>query len=106
MKLAPAFVLFFLLSLVFAAAPATAHVVLDTPNGGEVLEPGATVAITWHDSVYHGDCDYDLWYSTSGDSGPWMVILEDRDFGSRLDSYVYEWTVPNTPSNSVRIRVR
>jgi len=106
MKLAPAFVSFILLFLVIAAGPATAHVVLNAPNGGELLEPGEAVTITWHDSVYHGDCDYDLWYSTSGDSGPWMVILEDRNFGGRLDTYLYEWTVPNTPSNAVRIRVR
>lgn len=37
-----------------AAAPAVAHVALDAPNGGEILEPGSTFTITWHDSVCHG----------------------------------------------------
>jgi len=57
-------------------------------------------SIAWHDVVSHGSATYDLWYSISGSEGPWIAI--DR----RLPpSGSYDWVVPNTPSNQVRVRV-
>lgn len=89
-----------------AAAPAVAHVALDAPNGGEILEPDSVVSIVWHDEVYHGPANYDLWYSTTGSEGPWIEIVADITPGSQMPSYSYDWVVPNTPSDQVRVRVR
>jgi hypothetical protein len=81
-----------------------AHVVLDSPNGGEMLEAGSVAQIVWHDAVNHGPANYDLWYSITGPEGPWMVI----DSGlprSGSGNTTYDWVVPDTPSNQVRLRV-
>ena len=80
---------------------AHAHVALDFPNGGEVLEVGSVAQIVWHDVVTHGSADYDLWYSNTGPEGPWIVI--DSNLPS---SGSYDWVVPDTPSNQVRVRVQ
>jgi hypothetical protein len=95
-----------ILVLVLSAAPAAAHVVLDTPNGGETLEPGSVFMIEWHDAITHGPANYDLWYSTTGPDGPWVGIVSDITPGSQMPDYTYEWTVPDTPSNQVRVMVR
>jgi len=71
-----------------------AHVTLDFPNGGEVLEAGSVAQIEWHDVITHGSADYDLWYSTTGPDGPWIVIDSDLP-----PSGSYDWVVPDTPSN-------
>jgi hypothetical protein len=81
-----------------------AHVVLDFPNGGEMLEVGSVVQVVWHDSVNHGPATYDLWYSISGPGGPWMIIdsgLERPESGNPT----YNWIVPDTPSDQVRLQV-
>jgi hypothetical protein len=95
-----------LVLVAIAASPAQAHVALDTPNGGEVLDVGAVVAISWHDTIEHGAANYDLWYSTSGGGGPWIEIAADlqRSIGQQVQSY--DWTVPDKPSDQVRVRVR
>jgi len=89
--------------LTIVAAPATAHVALDAPNGGEVLDPGTVFTIVWHDSIYHGPANYDLWYSTTGPEGPWISIVRDITPGFQMPSYSYEWTVPDAPSTRVRL---
>ncbi len=86
--------------LLLSTGAALAHVALDDPNGGEVLEVDSVHTVAWHDVVAHGPADYDLWYSTSGTDGPWIEII------SNLNSYTYDWTVPDTPSNQVRVRVQ
>jgi hypothetical protein len=81
-----------------------AHVALDFPNGGEMLEAGSVAQIVWHDAVTHGPATYDLWYSISGPAGPWIVI----DSGlprSGLANTTYAWVVPDTSSDQVRIQV-
>jgi hypothetical protein len=87
--------------LVFIAAPVLAHVELDAPNGGEVLEAGSTFMIRWHDVVNHGPANFDLWYSTTGPGGPWIDIITDHTGG-----HSYNWTVPDSPSDQVRVRVQ
>lgn len=98
---AAAGVVFFLTLL---AAPLHAHVVLDSPNGGEILEAGSVVQIVWHDAVDHGPATYDLWYSISGPAGPWMTIESgiERQQGSNNS---YDWVVPDSPSDQVRLQV-
>ncbi len=93
------------LVLALIGAPTWAHVVLDSPNGGETLEPWSVFTIVWHDSVYHGAADYELWYSTNSGDGPWTTIPADVAPGPPMTAYSQDWTVPNTPSTRVRVRV-
>ncbi len=90
-----------------AAGPASAHVALDSPNGGEQLAVGSTVTIHWHVVIGHTQLDWDLYYSTTGPDGPWIAIALDLPVGngSTGAAHTYDWTVPDDPSNQVRVRV-
>ena len=92
-----------LLCLVLGTGSAAAHVALDLPNGGEILQVGSVYTIMWHDTVQHGPARYHLWYSTTGPNGPWHGIAFDLTFSSAR--YSDEWTVPDIPSDQVRIMV-
>ena len=83
---------------------AYAHVALDSPNGGEMLEVGSVTQIVWHDSVNHGPATYDLWYSISGPEGPWIVIDGGLERSGSTNE-TFDWVVPDTPSDQVRIQV-
>ena len=93
-----------MLFLTLSAGQVHAHVVLDSPNGGEMLEAGSVAQIVWHDAVNHGPATYDLWYSISGPEGPWMVIDSGLE-RSGAQRTTYDWVVPDTPSDQVRLRV-
>jgi len=84
-----------------------AHVQLDHPNGGEVLEAGTTAVIEWHILISHATLNWDLWYSLTGPGGPWMVIAEDLPPGNINSGAVhtFDWLVPGAQSNEVRVRV-
>jgi len=69
-----------------------------------MLEAGSVAQIVWHDSVNHGPATYDLWYSISGREGPWIVIASGLE-GSESENTTYDWVVPDTPSDEVRLRV-
>lgn len=90
------------------AVPLSAHVNLVDPNGGETLTPGDTVVIEWVIAIQHNTLDWDLWYSTSGDGGPWIPIATDLPPGDTTSGSVhtFTWTVPQTPSDMVRVRVQ
>jgi hypothetical protein len=90
------------------ANPAPGHVILDAPNGGEVLQVGSVFTVTWHIQIAHSLQNWDLWYSTTGSGGPWITIVMDLPPGdpSAGSVHTYDWTVPNTPSEQVRVRVR
>ena len=90
------------------AAPAAAHVLLDDPNGGEVLTAGDQVLIRWHVDIEHNLENWDLWYSTTGDSGPWISIATDLPPGDPTAGapHSHLWTVPVEDSSQVRVRVR
>jgi hypothetical protein len=92
------------LLLTLPTAPLHAHVTLDYPNGGEMLEAGSVVQVLWHDVINHGPATYDLMYSTSGPNGPWVVIDSDLE-RQESSSQTYDWVVPDTPSNQVRLQV-
>ena len=96
--------------LVFAcfARPLRAHVGLDSPNGGEQLVAGSTIAIQWHIQEPHDTIDWDLWYSTSSSSGPWNVIELNIPPGSQgaFEPYFYDWIVPEDFDTSAWVQVR
>ncbi len=93
------------LGMAISTATAEAHVMLDIPNGGEELRVGSVQPIAWHDQVNHGSSVYHLWYSVSGPEGPWLEIASGLPPGSE-STHSYEWTVPDSPSQMVRIRVQ
>jgi PKD repeat protein len=91
-------------AVLLATVNAFAHVELDTHTGDEQLAVGSTTTIKWHDTVAHGPADYDLWYSVTGSDGPWISIAENLT--PTTNPYSHEWTVPDAPSDMVRVRVR
>ena len=88
-------------------APASAHVGLYLPNGGQTLTPGTTYRIQWRVVIEHGQDDWDLYYSTTGPAGPFVPIALDLPAGDTSSGAVhtYDWVVPNTPSTDVYVRV-
>lgn len=98
----------FALACLMFANPARGHVILDAPNGGEVLQGESTFTITWHIQIQHNLQNWDLWYSTTGAGGPWITIAMDLPPGdpSAGSVHTYDWTVPNTPSDQARVRVK
>ena len=87
---------------------ALGHVQLDAPNGGEMLEVGSMFTVEWHIVIAHNQLNWDLWYSTDGPNGPWIVIAMDLPPGSFAvgSVHTYDWTVPDDPDDSVWVRVR
>ena len=65
-----------------AVGPVAGHPRVLWPNGGEVLEAGSTVTITWRIDIQHSTLNWDLWYSATGPRGPWIVIEMDLPPGS------------------------
>lgn len=94
------------LAIALVASQALAHVTLDAPNGGEELEAGSVSQIVWHETVTHQLVNFDLWYSVNGPEGPWLEIAPDINPAAQEGSFSYDWTVPETPSEQVRVRVR
>ena len=94
--------------LLLSSTPAQAHVALDEPNGGEVLEVGTMFTIEWHVVIQHDTINWDLWYSITGADGPWIPIAMDLPPGDITGGamHAYDWTVPDDPSDEVRVRVR
>jgi hypothetical protein len=88
--------------------PARGHVGLDAPNGGEVLEVGSNFTMEWHILIAHSLQNWDLWYSTTGSSGPWTTIAMDVPAESPVVGvpHYFDWTVPDAVDASVWVRVR
>jgi hypothetical protein len=91
-----------------AVSPARAHVILDDPSGFEELPVGSVYTITWHIFIAHELIDWDLSYSTTSNTGPWIPIIDDLPPGDpSADSvHTYEWTVPDAVSQFAWVRVR
>lgn len=70
------------LAFLLLATPAFAHVELDAPNGGETLVLGEPYQVTWSILVNHNTINWDLFYSTESDNGPWTPIALDIEPGN------------------------
>jgi len=77
-----------------------AHVTLLYPVGGEIFQAGEVVQIQWEIAIYHGPCDWDLFFSDDGGS-TWQSIAADLP-EAQLD---YDWTAPNTATDSGQVKV-
>ncbi|NOZ40425.1 MAG: hypothetical protein GXP24_09390 [Planctomycetes bacterium] len=85
-----------------------AHVALNSPNGGEALLGGAEFTIEWRVAIEHNQIDWDLWYSTESDEGPWLEIAVDLAKGNTAaDSvHTFDWNIPNVDVPAAWVRVR
>ncbi len=94
-----AIILLTVLSLVFIQN-ASAHVALLYPVGGETFQEGDIVSIQWQIVIYHGPCNWDLYFSEDGGS-TWQPIATDLE-ESILE---YDWTVPSIATDSGQVKV-
>jgi hypothetical protein len=87
---------------------ARGHVILALPNGGETLTASNVYSVTWHVQITHTVENWDLWYSTSGDSGSWIDLALDLPTGDTTvgSVHTYDWTIPDAYTNQARVRVR
>jgi len=74
---------------------------IDSPNGGEVWNPGSSKTVTWHSSSIMKPAQVTLDYSIDGGSN-WLTPA----IATVANSGTYNWTVPNTPSANCILRVR
>lgn len=103
MKIAPAV---FVLLIVFPAV-ASAHIHIDSPAGGEVVQAGSEFTITWHIVIAHALENWDLYYSLTGPDGPWIPIAIDLAPGDETAGSVhtFDWTVPDDITDDARVAV-
>lgn len=58
------------LAMVVPVALASAHVRINSPNGGETFTVGEEITIEWEVLISHTTINWDLWYSNTG-AAPW-----------------------------------
>ncbi|MDZ7339377.1 MAG: cohesin domain-containing protein [candidate division KSB1 bacterium] len=68
-----------------------------SPNGGEKWTVNSTYNITWTYSDYSGNVK--LEYSTDAGTSWTTIVASTSNTGS------YAWKIPNTPSNTCRVRI-
>ncbi|MFT5205390.1 MAG: hypothetical protein ACI9GC_000684 [Phycisphaerales bacterium] len=97
----------FLLTSALISTAAFGHVQLLTPSGNDVLEVGTTFEVTWKITIPHDTINWDLYYSTSGQKGPWEPIAIDLPVGDNTQNSIhrYDWEIPNMPSENVWVLV-
>ncbi|MBN1232528.1 MAG: T9SS type A sorting domain-containing protein [Candidatus Coatesbacteria bacterium] len=69
------------------------------PNGGETFYVGQTYTCTWRSEGTYTDY-VNLYYSTNSGTDWIQIATREADDGS------YDWTVPNTPSENCRFKVK
>lgn len=87
----------------------SAHVIINSPNGGESLTGGATQLIAWEPAVAPHDTQrFEVFYSTASADGPWTSIAGNVPPGNLAvgSLHTYSWTVPSIVDASAWIRVR
>lgn len=72
-----------------------------------MLTAGETYTIRWHPRILHNTTDYDLWYSTTGNDGPWLDVAMDLPATNTDQApHSFEWTVPSVDTTNAFVRVR
>lgn len=85
-----------------------AHAELDNPLGGETLSGGFNFPVEWHVTASHNTENWDLWYSTTSNTGPWIPIQMNIAPGNlNVDvPHFHDWYVPNADLGDVWVRLR
>ncbi len=86
----------------------SAHVNLLSPNGGEQVTGGENLGIVWQVAVAHEMESWDLWYSVSGEAGPWIELATVPPGDTAFEAvHTYYWLIPNDmESGQMRVKVR
>ena len=83
-----------------------AHTYMESPDSGDSVEAGTVIPIEFRVAISHGIRWWKIWYSVHGQFGPWIQIDSlppgDTTFWAL---HVYNWEVPDSISDSVRILV-
>ncbi len=87
---------------VFEITAATPTITLTNPTSAVNWYAGQIQTINWNHQFFPNNSFVRLEYSTDG-GATWQVIVNSAPAGTSSGSF--NWTVPNTPSNSARIRV-
>lgn len=89
------------------AGAACGHVVLESPNGGEVLQAGSVFNIQWRVLIGHDTQNWDLYYSTESVGGTYVPIAIDLPVGdgSTGSIHTYAWTVPDVVADMAWVRI-
>ena len=98
-----------LLVSVGTAQSASAHVIINSPDGGETLTGGASHLIEWEPAVAPHDTQrFEVFYSTASADGPWTSIAGNVPPGNLAigSLHSFSWTVPSVTDASAWIRVR
>ncbi|MCP4153893.1 MAG: hypothetical protein GY757_39570 [bacterium] len=80
-----------------STCPTTDTITLTSPNGGEGLTIGMAHNITWTKTGSVGDVNIE--YSIDN-GGYWSSIVQSTE-----NDGIYEWSVPDTPSNYCLVRI-
>ena len=91
------------------AGPAQGHTLLLNPNGGEVMEIGSVFTVRWQvTGGNYNPLNWDLWYSTNSNVGPWIPLATNLPPGSGANGSIhsYNWTIPALIDDSIWVRVR
>jgi len=93
-----------LLAATAVLAPAAlAHVRVDAPNGGEILQSQSIFTIEWVDTINHGTgVTYEIELSTDGGT-TWVQVVNGLPYTGGTSAY--DWLVPNLDTDQARIRV-
>ncbi len=106
-----------LLALTFASAPqlpmtafaqatrGNYHATLISPRPGQVLSPGQVVRVEWTANFPKVDltmCETEVLLSLDGGKTIYMLLTEQRNPKVQY----FDWTVPNTPTNTAVLDVR
>ncbi len=91
------------------ASPLLANIQIDFPNGGESFSVDDDVTIQWTVIAPFPTQDWDIYYSTSGASGPWTTIALNVPVSGSVWAgtvHTYDWTVPSAAASpTVWVRV-
>ena len=105
-----------LFALIFALAPQSPRTAFAQPNKrytarlisprpGQVLSPGQVVRIEWTADFPDVDlsmCETEVFLSLDGGKTIYMLLTEQRN--PRVQ--YFDWTVPNTPTNTAVLDIR
>jgi hypothetical protein len=101
--------LFAALAMGVPAASASAHIGINSPNGGETFTVGEEVTIEWVVQIAHNTSNWDVWYSNTM-GPPWQPWSMDiPTVGSIAVGTIHTTTLtilPEQVGTTFRIRVR
>ena len=94
----------------FVLAPAAlGHNDVVFPDGGETFQVGERITIEWTVTIEHDLDGWDVFYSTTGNQGPWTPIAIGLPPGDPAEGsqHLLDWTVPDevTAAGSIRVRM-